>query len=325
MGQKLKILYLMKILLSHTDEAHPMPMGEIIARLAGYGISAERKTVYDDMEALRQFGVDIMMEKSKSYGYYVASRDFQLPELKLLADAVQSSKFITEKKSRELIGKLQGLASGYEAGKLRRQVYMQDRVKNMNESIYYSVDNLHESIAAGKKISFQYFDYTIGKERAFRKNGARYAVDPIALTWNDEHYYLIAYSEDHAGFTHYRVDRMSGVRILEENRSAAVGNFDLASYTKKVFGMFGGAETDITLRLHNSLAGVLIDRFGRDVSLTADGSEGFIVRLRVALSPVFYGWLFQFGEMCEVLSPRSFKEELQKYTERFLSKLITVD
>jgi len=190
-NQKLKILHLMRILLTQTDEKHHLSVNELISKLVDYGISAERKTVYDDIEALRQFGTDIVMEKAKSYGYYVAHRDFELPELKLLADAVQASNFITEKKSKELVKKLQNLASTYDAGKLRRQVYIQNRVKNMNESIYYSVDTLHEAVAEGKKISFQYFDYNIRRERVFRRDGMRYVVSPVALAWNDGYYYLI--------------------------------------------------------------------------------------------------------------------------------------
>ena len=322
MGQKLKILYLMRIFLSQTDEAHPMSVGELIARLADYGVSAERKTVYDDIEALRQFGVDIVMEKSKSFGYYVAGRDFELPELKLLADAVQSSKFITEKKSMQLIKKLEGLASTHDAGKLRRQLYIQNRVKNMNESIYYSVDTLHEAIALGKKISFKYFDYNIEKERVFRRDGARYIVSPIVLSWNEENYYLIAHSDEREGLSHYRVDKMSGVKKLDENRSDATDSFDLADYSKKVFGMFGGKETNVKLRVHNTLASIVIDRFGKDLTMIADGEHHFTISVHVALSPVFYGWLFQFNELCEVLSPQSLKAELKMRAEKFLSQFI---
>jgi predicted DNA-binding transcriptional regulator YafY len=320
-NQKLKILYLMRILLAQTDEKHHLSVNELISKLSDYGISAERKTVYDDIEALRQFGLDIVMEKSKSYGYYVAHRDFELPELKLLADAVQASNFITEKKSKELIKKLQNLASTHDAGKLRRQVYIQNRVKNMNESIYYSVDTLHEAVAEGKKISFQYFDYNIRKERIFRRDGAHYTVNPVVLAWNEGYYYLIAHSDSREELTHYRVDKMSGVEKLDENRSTAAGKFDLAEYSKKVFGMFGGEETTVKLRVHNQLAGAVIDRFGKDIRMIADGDKHFTVSVRVALSPVFYGWLFQFGELCEVMSPQSLKDELKNRAEKLLVQL----
>lgn len=320
-GQKLKLLYLMRILLTQTDETHMLTMNELISKLAEHGVSVERKTVYDDIEALRHFGLDIIMEKSKAYAYYIAVRDFELPELKLLADAVQSSKFITEKKSLELIKKLEGLISVYDAGKLRRQVFIRNRVKSMNESIYYSVDALHEAIADGKKISFKYFSYSIRKERVFRKAGASYIVSPVALSWNDEHYYLIAKSDEREGLTHFRVDRMSEVQELDEKRDIAIANFNLADYSKKVFGMFGGEEVDVRLRLHDRLVGAVIDRFGKDIIMVADGTQHFIVNVRVAISPVFYGWLFQFGELCEILSPQGLKDEMKRRAEALLLQL----
>jgi len=320
-GQKLKLLYLMRILLTRTDESHMLTTGELISRLAEYGVNAERKTIYDDIEALRLFGLDIVKEKSKAYGYYVAGRDFELPELKLLADAVQSSKFITERKSVELIKKLESLLSVYDAGKLQRQVFIQNRVKNMNESIYYSVDAMHEAITEGKKISFKYFDYNISKKRVFRRDGAAYVVSPVALSWAEENYYLIAHTDEREGYSHYRVDRMSSVRKLEENRSIGAGGFNLADYSKKMFGMFGGEESDVKLRVHNQLAGAIIDRFGKDTIMIADGGQHFIVSVRVAISPVFYGWLFQFGELCTVLSPQGLKDELKRRTKIFLAQM----
>jgi len=311
----------MKILLTQTDETHALSVNDLISKLAELGVSAERKTVYDDIEALRHFGLDIIFQKSQPCGYYVAGRDFELPELKLLADAVQSSKFITEKKSLQLIKKLEGLASIYDAGKLRRQVFIQNRVKSMNESIYYSVDALHEAIADGKKISFRYFNYSIRKERVFRKAGASYVVSPIALSWNDENYYLIAKSDDRESLTHFRVDRMSDVQKLDEKRDPAAGGFNLAEYSKKVFGMFGGEEVGVRLRLHEQLVGAVIDRFGKDTIMAADGDRHFTINVRVALSPVFCGWIFQFGELCEVLSPQSLKDELKLRAKAFLKQL----
>ncbi|MCL2019017.1 MAG: WYL domain-containing protein [Oscillospiraceae bacterium] len=320
-NQKLKILYLMRILLTQTDENNLLSVNELISKLAAYDIKAERKTIYDDIEALRQFGIDVVMEKSKSFGYYVAERDFELPELKLLADAVQASKFITERKSKTLIKKLENLTSTHNAGKLRRQVYIQNRVKNMNESIYYSVDTLHGAISEGKKISFKYSDYNIKKERVFRRGGERYVVSPVVLEWSEGYYYLIAHSDDREGLTHYRVDRMSGTEKLDENRSLISDNFDLAEYSKKVFGMYGGEELDVKLRVSNKLAGVVIDRFGKDVRMIPDGKDCFTVRVNVALSPVFYGWLFQFGELCEVVSPQKLKDELKTQAKKFLNRL----
>jgi predicted DNA-binding transcriptional regulator YafY len=312
----------MQIFLNQTDENHRLSVNDLISKLVAYGITAERKTIYDDIETLRQFGIDIVMEKTKSVGYYVASREFELPELKLLADAVQSSNFITERKSRQLIKKLQNLASQHDAGKLQRQVYIQNRVKNMNESIYYSVDTLHTAIAEGKKISFKYFDYNIKKERVFRRDGERYVVSPVVLAWNEGYYYLIGNSDNREGLTHYRIDKMHSVEKLEEVRGGAVSErFCLAEYSKKVFGMYGGEETDVKLRIHNQLAGVVIDRFGKDIRMVADGDEHFTINVKVALSPVFYGWLFQFGDLCEVISPQTLKKELKSRAKKFMARL----
>jgi predicted DNA-binding transcriptional regulator YafY len=261
------------------------------------------------------------MEKRKTYGYYVANRDFELAELKLLADAVQSSKFITERKTVSLIKKLESLMSKHDAGKLRRQVHVQNRVKNMNESIYYSVDTLHEAIADNRKISFNYFDYSVSKEQVFRKGGERYIVSPAALFWSEDNYYLIAYSDARESISHFRVDRMSGVRILDELRHPAAIDFKLADYSKKVFGMFGGEESEVKLRVNNKITGAVIDRFGKDIMLIPDGEFHFTVRIRVAISPIFYGWLFQFGDLCEVLEPKSLKDDLRNHAEDFISRL----
>lgn len=320
-GQKLRILYLMKIFLEQTDENNLITANELISQLAGYGVTAERKTIYDDIDTLRQFGLDIIMEKSKTYGYYVAGRDFELAELKLLVDAVVSSKFITESKSLELIKKLESLVSLHDAGKLRRQVHVHNRVKSMNESIYYNIDALYEAIIDCKKVSFEYFDYNIKKERIYRKNGAKYTVSPAALLWDHENYYLVAHSAEHEGLTHYRVDKMSNIKKLDEPLNAAVKNFDPSGYSKKVFGMFGGEEKIVKLRMDNSLIGVVIDRFGKDVVMIPDGERHFTVSTRIVLSPVFFGWVFQFGDLCEVLSPQILKDELKDRAEKFLLKL----
>jgi len=311
----------MQILLHQTDETHKLSVNKLISKLAALDIKAERKTIYDDIETLRHFGMDIVLDKSKSCGYYVASRDFELPELKLLADAVQSSKFITERKTMQLINKLEGLMSKHDAGKLRRQVYVQNRVKSMNESIYYSVDALHEAISEDKKISFKYSDYNIEKKQVFRRGGEPYIVSPAALTWSEENYYLIAHSEERDAITHFRVDRMSNVRKLSEPRSSAASEFKLAGYSKKVFGMFGGAEEDIKLRVNKKITGGVIDRFGKDIIMVPDGKSHFTIRVRVALSPIFYGWLFQFGDLCEVVEPQSLKDDLKLRAEAFLEKL----
>jgi len=320
-NQKIRLLYLMQMLLDYTDESHILSMNEIISRLGSLGINAERKTIYDDIDALREFGVDIVMSKNKSYGYYVATRDFELPELKLLADAVQSSKFITEGKTAQLIKKLERLMSKHDAGKLRRQVYVLNRVKSMNESIYYSVDALHEAIFENKKISFKYSDYDVNKNQVYRRGGEPYIVSPVALTWSEEKYYLIAYSDRYEAVAHYRVDKMSSVLMLDETRNVEVADFDLAEYSKKIFGMFGGEDTNVKLRINNKLIGGVIDHFGKDVILIPDGENHFVIHVSVALSPIFYGWLFQFGDLCKVLEPQSLKDDLKAQAQAFIDAL----
>jgi len=320
-NQKQKILYIMKILLDQTDETHRLSVNDIISKLEKQDIKAERKTIYADINTLKDFGIDIVLEKSKSFGYYVATRDFELPELKLLADAVQSSKFITERKTMQLIKKLEGLMSDHDAGKLRRQVYVQNRVKSMNESIYYNVDALHEAISEDRKISFKYFTYDVQKNQIFRRGGDTYTVSPAALTWNEENYYLIAYSEERGSITHFRVDRMNSVKKLTERRHTTAKEFKLAEYSKKVFGMFSGEEANVKLRVNNKLISGVIDRFGKDVIMIPDGDDHFIIRVRVVLSPIFYGWLFQFGDLCEVAEPQSLKEELKNRAKEFLAQL----
>ena len=271
-NQKIKILYLMRILLERTDDLHGLMLEEIAEALSAFGVEAERKTLYDDLEVLRTFGMDIVKRKeAKVVRYYVVSRSFELPELKLLVDAVQSSKFITHKKSLELIKKLECYASSHQARKLNRQVYVANRIKTMNESIYYTVDYIHEAISANKKISFQYFHWNEKKERVLAHDGKSYRVSPFALTWDDENYYMIAYDSDAAKIKHFRVDKMLHLQLLEEKRDGAeqFEDFDMALYSQKTFSMFGGEEETVTLRCSNKLAGVVIDRFGNDTLFTA--------------------------------------------------------
>jgi len=211
--------------------------------------------------------------------------------------------------------------SRHDAGKLRRQVYVQNRVKSMNESIYYSVDALHEAISEDKKISFKYSDYDLQKNQVFRRGGEPYIVSPAALTWNEENYYLIAHSEERSGIAHFRVDRMSSVKKLTQQRCADVKEFKLAEYSKKIFGMFSGEEIDVKLRVNNKLIGGVIDRFGKEIIMIPDGDTHFTIIVRIALSPIFYGWVFQFGDLCEVLSPESLKDDLKQQAESFLKKL----
>ncbi len=314
--QKLKILYIMDFLLRNTDEEHPASMGDIIKHLASFNISAERKSVYDDIEALRTYGMDIISSGTgKNSGYYVGSREFELPELKLLVDAVQSSKFITAKKTVALIKKLEGLASVHEAKALNRQVYVQNRAKAVNEAIYYNVDQLHAAIAEDSGIRFRYFEYTVQKERRFRRNGEYYEISPFALIWDDENYYLIGYDSGAGIIKHFRVDKMTDIALTGVPREGmeVYDAMDMAAYTKKVFGMFSGQEVTVKMRFENRLIGAVMDKLGREIMPVADGDSHFTVRADVAVSPQFFGWICGFGAQARILEPEPVAELLREH------------
>ena len=317
-GQKLKLLYIMDYLLQYSDAEHPVTVRQLIAHLAAHDIAAERKSIYDDIEALRAYGLDVeQVAEGQFYGYYVASRRFELPELKLLVDSVQSSKFITQRKTNALIRKIETLASSYDAQRLQRQVYVAGRVKTMNESIYYNVDAVHAGISEDKKIRFRYFEYTVAKERRYRRDGAYYIVSPYALTWDDENYYMVAYETETDSIRHYRVDKMSNIATVDEPRdgAAAYRSLDMAMYSRKVFGMFSGAEERVRLRFANHLVGAVLDRLGQDVSIIPDGNEHFTVSADVVVSPQFFAWLCGFGADAQLLAPTNAAEQMKAHIE----------
>mgnify|MGYP000608847321 FL=1 len=320
-NQKLKILYLMKVLLEKTDESHSITMPEIIAELEAYGITAERKSIYNDMECLRQYGLDIIGEQyDRTYYYRIGNRQFELAELKLLVDSVQSAKFLTAKKSNRLIKKIEGLASKYEASQLHRQVYVAERIKTMNESIYYNVDNIHNAIAKNSKITFQYFQWNVKKEMELRRNGALYEVSPWALSWNDENYYLVAYDSVERMIKHFRVDKMLNITVTDVKREgkALFQTFDMAVYAKKMFGMFYAEEQTVKLECANSLAGVVIDRFGKDVMLIPKDDSHFTVNVKVAVSLQFLAWIIGLGEDVKILEPKTVVDRINGEIDRLI-------
>lgn len=304
-SQKMKLLYILKMLTEKTDEESPMTVSDIISELNLYGISAERKSIYDDLEALSHFGIDIITRRSHTTEYFIGKRTFEIAELKLLVDAVQCSKFITHKKSNELIKKLEGLASYRQAQTLQRQVYVSNRVKTVNESIYYNVDCLHTAISMNKKVKYKYFDFSITKDKVFRKNGESYLVSPYGLSWDDENYYMVAYSSKYTDFIHYRVDRMTGIEITDEDRDPLPknGSFDIAEYTNKLFSMFGGSEVRVLLQFEKDLINSVMDRFGQDITIEKKGDSHFQVRVSVVVSAQFYSWIMQFGSKVRIISP----------------------
>ena len=319
--RKLALLITMRELLARTDEDHVLNASELGKILKQNGCEVDRRTIYSNVEILQQFGLDIAMKEGNSGGYYVASREFELPELKLLVDAVQSSRFITEKKSRELIRKLSSLTNAENARLLNRTVYIRDRMKTENERIYYNVDAIHTAMNTDMQISFQYAEWTPKKRLAARKGGSLYNVSPWALTWNDENYYLIAFDENAGIIKHYRVDKMMRMSILEKKRNGQDHflNFDLAQYTKKTFGMFGGTDALVTLSCDNHLAGVVIDRFGSSAMMIPSDQDHFHVTVQVAVSRQFYGWVTSIGSGMEILSPPEVRDGYLLYLREILS------
>ena len=320
-NQRLKLLYLMKIFMEETDDTHGLSIREIAQKLDGYGVSADRKTLYSDFEALRTFGVEILFEQNgRDYTYHIGSREFELPELKLLVDSVQSAKFLSAKKSSELIGKLESLCSRHEAKHLQRQVLISDRVKTMNESIYYSVDTLHEAINTGKQVRFHYYQWNIRKEMTLRKNGTWYTVSPWSLMWDDENYYLVAFDAEDQRIKHYRVDKMLHLSIVDNDREGQeqFRAFSLPKYTKSLFGMYGGELTEVTIEGRNDLVGVMIDRFGKDIPIRVKDAEHFTARVSVAVSRQFLGWMFAMGDGLRVTAPDSVVKMMAKEAEQIL-------
>lgn len=303
--QKQKLLVLQKILLEQTDEKHKLSGPELISQLELCGISAERKTIYDDISALMESGLDIVIERQgHSNVYYVGSRLFQDEELYVLADAVASSKFLTQKKSNDLIKKLQQLTSKYNAQHLRRTVYVSSRVKTYNETIYYSTNAIHEAMSENKQISFKYSEYDLSKKKRFRHGGEVYTVSPYYLIWESDCYYLVCYCNKHQKIARYRVDRMADVAILKEKRrELTMDEESFAKSLRATYNMYGGTEASVVLEMSNKLINVVIDRYGETVHPNPISEDRFTVRVDVQISPTFWGWLFQFGSEAKVIAP----------------------
>ncbi len=322
-NQKLKIVYLMKILLEKTDETHSITMAEIISSLESYGITAERKSIYSDIESLRQYGLDIIGEQQdRTYYYYIGNRQFELAELKLLVDSVQSAKFITAKKSNELIKKIEGLASKHEASQLQRQVYTTERIKTANESIYYNVDRIHSAIASNVQITFHYFNWDVNKKQVLRRNGALYQMSPWALSWDDENYYLVAFDSEENKIKHFRVDKMLSIELSSQRREGKTSfqRFDMGAYAKKMFGMFAGEEQNVKILCKNDLAGVMIDRFGKDVMMLKADAEHFYVNVKVAVSRQFLAWVIALGEGAKIVGPEMVVEQMRMEANRLVEQ-----
>lgn len=323
-NQKLKILYLVKILLEDTDANHDLTLQEIIDRLAAYNVTAERKSLYDDIAQLDDFGIRIKKTQyGKTYHYQVINRNFELAELKLLVDSVASAKFITEQKSNKLIKKIEHLASRHDASMLQRQVYVAGRVKAMNNDIMENVDAIHKAIAQNLQISFQYFQWNIRKEPQLKREGARYVISPWGLSWDDENYYMVGYDREADKIKHYRVDKMLHIKIENARREgrSKFREVDMAAYAKKMFAMFDGEEETVEILCVNDLAGPMIDRFGKDVHLFKVDENHFRVVVKVAASNHFIHWVMALGDGAQIIGPEPLlnriKQEIKRLNKQY--------
>ena len=313
-NQKLKLLYLAKIMQEQTDDTHALTMPQIIDELAKYGIDAQRKSVYDDLDALDFYGIEIIREQEGFRTYYhCGNRDFEIAELKFLVDAIQSSKFISENKTKELIKKLEKSISVYDAKLLDREVKVTGRVKNMNESIYYAVDAIHTAISENKAIKFKYFSWNVKGEEEFRRDGAFYEVSPWALHFDDERYYLIGYDHDRKELRHYRVDKMRNVDVIDKKRKGKTefNRQDKAKYNELYFRMYGGEVETVTLKCKNEMANVIIDQFGKDVTLRPVDDEYFTVSVAVAVSSQFLSWVIALEGNVQIEGPNNVKNKMK--------------
>ena len=318
-NQKLKMLYLVRILSEETDDTHALSLQEITSRLQAYGVNADRKTLYKDFDELENYGYEILRDQDgRTVRYHLGTRKFELPELKLLVDAVQSSKFITEKKSRQLIKKLESMVSIHEARHLHRQVLISGRIKAMNESIYYNVDMLHEAINADRQIRFQYFQWNVHRKQELRRNGEWYQVSPWCLMWDDENYYLVAYDTRDQKIKHYRVDKIIRLSITDIPREGKkeFREFDAARYTKSLFGMYGGEPVSVTLEGENRMVGALIDRFGKDIAIVPLDDTRFTARVEVVASSHFLGWIVSLGDGVRITGPAEVVEQMKSEVKR---------
>ena len=320
--EKMTVLYLMRILLEETDPSHPLNAAQLIGLLEQqYDCSVSRGTLYANIRRLREYGLDIGQKKGSGFGYYINKRDFDLAELKLLVDAVQSSKFITKEKSEVLIQKLEKLSGKENAKQLQRQVFIYNRIKTDNNAIYANVDAIHAAIHENRQIRFKYCEWTVAKKLVQKKNGTDYLVSPWALAWEDEKYYLVAYDAAAGIIKHYRVDKMQEVRPDEHERLGKehFENFDLAAYSRKTFSMYGGSDVKIKLQGKAELAGVIIDRFGQDVLMVPQKDGSFTVTVTVQMSPQFFGWLTGIGKGLRILWPKEAADAYRRYLEDILN------
>ncbi|MEG1906974.1 MAG: WYL domain-containing protein [Gordonibacter sp.] len=321
--QKLKLLYLMQMLLEETDVEHGLSMPDIIARLGEQGVGAERKSLYRDIESLREFGLDIRVYHRAPAEYAIATRDFDLSELALMVNAVQSLRFLSERKAKSLVNSIKGLASSPQRAALDRQIHVEGRVRLQSESVFFAVDCIHQAIAGKRQLCFVYCDYDVNKNRVPRKDERIYQETPVRLICSEGNYYLAAYNEKHARIVIYRVDRMAKVRVSDHpaSRNEVIANFDVTKYENRSFSMFGGKAVPVTMTVAKEAMNAVIDRFGRDVHVVAIDVDRARVSAVVMISPTLYGWLAQFGSQIQVEQPRELVEGYREHLQNILETL----
>ena len=318
MQSNIRIIELLRFLYQQTDEAHAVTVSEMIEYLKSKGIPSVRQTVYTDLEALDTAGIDIVQIKSTQNRYFIGSRIFEYPELKMLVDAVASSKVISAKKSQALIQKLGQLTSIQQAEQLQRLASLSSRVKPHNEKVYYIIDSIQTAILDQHQISFQYNEYTPEKKKILKHDGYRYILDPYALEWKNDHYYLIGYSHKHKGIAHFRVDRLTSVEPLD-SKFQPMPDFDVAAYTNKMVDMFAAEHAEqVKLLCSNGLMRVIIDHYGEDIEISPYDDTHFTVIIEVNPSGTFYGWVFKFMGKIRILSPQSCVDKMQDIARTFI-------
>lgn len=319
-NQKIKILYLMKVFVEKTDRDHPISIAELMDYLDKQGIRVERKTVYDDIASLRSFGLKIENRRGLNSGFYLDERKFEIPEIKILIDAVQSARFLTEKQSRELLRKLESLVSVSEVRKLRNQEFSDLGVKTPNNEVYNNIECIHNAISDNRQISFQYYEWDFSKNLKTKRGGEQYRVSPWNLIWKNENYYLLGLDEKSKIVKHYRVDKIKHINTEKHRRNgeSIFRDFDMEKFSAGTFGMFGGNETPVRMEFENRFVGVVLDRFGQDVMLIPHGGEHFSMQVRINVSPKFFGWLAGLGTGAVIVSPESVRKEYISFLKKTL-------
>lgn len=310
--QKIKLLKLMEILRQETDEDHPLKTAVICEKLVSMNISCDRRTLHKDMKVLNDHGFEVMsLLIDHERAYYVADRSFSVPEIKILIDAVQAASFITEKKTAELIDKIADLGGSNRASILKDNIVHFNTRKHHNEAIYYDVDSLEEAIRTDKKVIFRYFDVDENGQRVYRRDGHHYVVEPVALVFNEDNYYVVTYSSRFDGTANYRVDRMEQVEIIDEDITEKAKELrnSVAGYTESVFKMYGGESNDVTLQFDQKLIGIVYDKFGEKTKMIRINDTICEANVKVQISPTFWGWLFQFGGLMAIKCPEKLKDE----------------